>query len=39
MMGMHPQAKMLRTNLSSNVLGGLKLDDMISEEELEALAA
>eukprot|EP01046_Picozoa_sp_COSAG06_P097014 COSAG06_NODE_43120_length_375_cov_0.594203_1_plen_33_part_10 len=30
---------MLRQNLSSNVLGGLKLDDMISEEELEALAA
>ena len=39
MMGMHPKAKLLRSQLSSNVLGGLQLDDFISEEELEALEA
>ena len=39
MMGMHPKAKLLRSQLSSNVLGGLQLDDFISEEELEALQA
>ena len=39
MMGMHPKAKLLRHSLSSNVLGGLQLDDFISEEELEALEA
>lgn len=36
---MHPKAKLLRSQLSSNVLGGLQLDDFISEEELEALEA
>jgi|EP01044_Picomonas_judraskeda_P015931 hypothetical protein len=39
MMGMHPKAKLLRHSLSSNVLGGMQLDDFISEEELETLEA
>lgn len=39
MMGMHPKAVLLRHSLSSNVLGGMNLDDFISEEELEALEA
>ena len=36
---MHPKARLLRSQLSSNVLGGMQLDDFISEEELEALEA
>lgn len=39
MMGMHPKAKLLRHSLSSKVLGGMHLDDFISEEDLEALEA
>lgn len=39
MMGMHPKAVALRHNLSSNVLGGLALDEFIDDEELEALEA
>ena len=39
MMGMHPKASLLRQSLSSNVLGGMQLNDFIKQEDLEALEA